>query len=337
VRAGQVAPLAPLAFPSRTAGIIVRTSPDLSRSAGASKELFQTDRMRQSLSSQNQKPSADFVTALGGIFEHAPWVAAAVASRRPFDTLAELFAAMRRSVLESDGERRLDLLRSHPELAGAAARSGNMTAESVAEQGSAGLDRLPSGRVALFEELNRTYREKFGFPFIICVRRHGSDSLLREFQRRVELTPDIERATALDEVFRIAALRLDALVEAPDRLLVSGRLSTHVLDTAHGVPAEGVAVTLVELSEAGERPVASTVTNANGRTDAPLIAERPIPRATYELRFALGDYFRALGAPVADLPFLDLVPIRFGVAEPEGHYHVPLTATPWSYSTYRGS
>jgi 2-oxo-4-hydroxy-4-carboxy-5-ureidoimidazoline decarboxylase len=292
--------------------------------------------MRHRLDSLNHVADADFVAALGGIFEHAPWVAAAVASRRPFGSLAEMFEAMRQAVLESE-EGRLDLLRSHPELAGAAARSGNMTAESIAEQGSAGLDRLPPGRVALFEDLNRTYRQRFGLPFIICVRRHGSDSLLREFQRRVELTAEVERATALDEVFRIAALRLDALVEAPDRLPVSGRLSTHVLDTANGVPAEGVAVTLVEMSEAGERPVASAVTNANGRTDTPLVSDRPIPRATYELCFALGDYFRARGMPAGDLPFLDLVPVRFGVAEPEGHYHVPLTATPWSYSTYRGS
>ncbi len=292
---------------------------------------------RLGLDSLNHAPSSEFVGALGGIFEHAPWVAAAVASRRPFGSLADLFAAMRQVVLDSDEERRLDLLRGHPELAGAAARSGNMTAESVAEQGSAGLDRLPSRRVALFEELNQTYRERFGIPFIICVRRHGGDSLLREFQRRVGSKAEDERRIALDEVFRIAALRLDALADGPDRLPVPGRLSTHVLDTANGVPAEGVAVTLVELGEAGERPVASAVTNANGRTDSPLVAERPIPRASYELRFALGDYYRARGTPLADPPFLDVVPIRFGVAEPEGHYHVPLAASPWSFSTYRGS
>jgi 2-oxo-4-hydroxy-4-carboxy-5-ureidoimidazoline decarboxylase len=292
---------------------------------------------RVGLDSLNGAPSSEFVGALGGVFEHAPWIAAAVASRRPFASLAELFGAMRQAVLESDEERRLDLLRGHPELAGAAARSGNMTPESVAEQGSAGLDRLPSRRVALFEELNRAYRERFGFPCIVCVRRHGSDSLLREFERRVALSVEEERRTALEEVFRIAALRLDALVDAPDRLPVSGRLSTHVLNTADGVPAEGVAVALLELSETGERIVASARTNANGRTDAALIADRPIPRATYELRFGLGDYFRARGTPVADLPFLDVVSIRFGVAEPEGHYHVPLAASPWSYSTYRGS
>jgi 2-oxo-4-hydroxy-4-carboxy-5-ureidoimidazoline decarboxylase len=291
---------------------------------------------RLDIAGLNAAPSSEFVAALGGVFENAPWVAASVAGRRPFGGLAELYAAMRDTVLDTDEERRLDLLRGHPELAGAAARSGNMTADSVAEQGSAGLNRLSPNRVRLFDELNRAYRERFGFPFIVCVRRHGGDSLLGEFQRRVGLTPELERKTALDEVFRIAALRLDMLVESADRLPVAGHLSTHVLNTAEGIPAEGVGVTLVELGEAGERPVLSAVTNARGRTDAPLIADRPIPRGTYELRFALGDYFRARGTPLADPPFLDVVPIRFGVAEPEGHYHVPISASPWAFTTYRG-
>jgi 2-oxo-4-hydroxy-4-carboxy-5-ureidoimidazoline decarboxylase len=79
------------------------------------------------------------------------------------------------------------------------------------------------------------------------------------------------------------------------------------------------------------------VTNADGRTDRPLIADRPIPIAQYELRFAVGDHYARIGTPVTDPPFLGVVPIRFSVAEPEGNYHVPLLVTPWSYSTYRGS
>ena len=110
-----------------------------------------------------------------------------------------------------------------------------------------------------------------------------------------------------------------------------------MLDTANGVPAEGVAIELVELSSEGARPVASARTNGSGRTDAPLIGERPIPVGAYELRFDLGGYFRGQGAALPAPAFLDVVPIRFGVAEPEGHYHVPLAASPWSYSTYRGS
>ncbi len=133
------------------------------------------------------------------------------------------------------------------------------------------------------------------------------------------------------------ALRLDAAIEAPDGLPVTGRLSTHVLDTANGVPAAGVAVELWELPDGPPRRIASAITNAGGRTDEPLVAGRPLPVATYELRFRLGDYFRARGTALPSPAFLDVVPLRFGVAEPEGHYHVPLVATPWSFSTYRGS
>ncbi|HTV36857.1 MAG TPA: hydroxyisourate hydrolase [Xanthobacteraceae bacterium] len=100
----------------------------------------------------------------------------------------------------------------------------------------------------------------------------------------------------------------------------------------------GLAVELFEIASSGKALlVARATTNEAGRTDRPLIAERPIPIAEYDLRFAVGAYFAGRGAPVADPPFLGMVPIRFAVAEPEGHYHVPLLVTPWSYSTYRGS
>jgi len=143
---------------------------------------------------------------------------------------------------------------------------------------------------------------------------------------------------ALSEILRIAALRLDQQVSAPDRLKVHGRLSTHVLDTQGGSPAAGVAVELFEIALSGEaRLLARARTNTDGRTDRPLIADRPIAIAEYELRFDVGGYFASRGTPAADPPFLGTVPVRFAVAEPEGHYHVPLLTTPWSYSTYRGS
>jgi 2-oxo-4-hydroxy-4-carboxy-5-ureidoimidazoline decarboxylase len=95
---------------------------------------------------------------------------------------------------------------------------------------------------------------------------------------------------------------------------------------------------LRELSDHDDpRLVARVCTNADGRTDAPLIHGRPVPIGRYELLFAVGDYFADLGTPLPDPPFLDVVPVRFSVAEPEGHYHVPLLVTPWSYTTYRGS
>ncbi|WP_089174685.1 hydroxyisourate hydrolase [Bosea sp. AS-1] len=116
-----------------------------------------------------------------------------------------------------------------------------------------------------------------------------------------------------------------------------GRLSTHVLDTVNGRPAAGIAITLERLNSDGTRAqLAQAVTNANGRTDAPLLTGTLTP-GSYELSFAIGAYFRGLGTALPAPPFLDIVPIRFGIAEPEGHYHVPLLASPWSYSTYRGS
>ena len=290
------------------------------------------------LEALNGGTEAGFVDALGGMFEHAPWVAAAAAKGRPYAGLPQLFDAMRRIVLDSGGERRIELLRGHPELAGLAARSGSMEPSSVAEQAGAGLDALSSERAQTFDDLNAAYLARFGFPFIIAVRRHGRDSILGEFRRRLGSAREAETETALAEVFRIVALRLDDAVAAPDRLPVTGRLSTHVLDTAYGVPAQGVAVTLVELStDAPARIISTAVTNAGGRTDTPLVADRPLPIARYELRFELADYFRARGTVLEEPPFLDVVPIRFGVAQPEAHYHVPLAATPWSYQTYRGS
>ena len=116
-----------------------------------------------------------------------------------------------------------------------------------------------------------------------------------------------------------------------------GRLSTHVLDTVRGRPAAGVAIELFALDGQARRLVLSAATNADGRTDAPLLSGESFRTGTYELVFHVGAYFRGAGVPVAEPPFLDAVPIRFTLAEPDGHYHVPLLVSPWSYSTYRGS
>ena len=290
------------------------------------------------LQSLNEADEAGFVAALGDIYEHAPWVAEAVTGRRPFATLAALQAAMTAAVRGAPPDRRMALIEGHPDLAGKAARSGTMTSDSEAEQASAGLDRLSDEELARFHRLNGAYRDRFGMPFVVCVRRHTKDSILRQFERRLQNDAAAEIETALAEISRIVALRLDQRVEAPDRLAVNGRLSTHVLDACGGRPAAGVAVELLELSAGGEpRLITSATTNRDGRTDQPLIGGRPLPIGSYELRFHIGDYFARLAAPQSDPPFLDVVPVRFAVAEPEGHYHVPLLATPWSFSTYRGS
>lgn len=117
--------------------------------------------------------------------------------------------------------------------------------------------------------------------------------------------------------------------------MAEGFLTTHVLDTARGAPAAGLRVTLDRLGGGGRERVAEAVTNADGRTDTPLLPREAFAPGTYELTFHAGTYLRGVGAPLAEPPFLDEVPIRFGMEA--GHYHVPLLLSPYGYSTYRGS
>ena len=293
---------------------------------------------QKSLSDLNVCSKADFVTALANVFEYSPWIAEQAASARPFAGVNALFAAMKAAVQGAGPDQRLALIKAHPDLADKTQRAAGLTAESSAEQNSVGLDRLSDAEYQAFERVNNAYRAKFGFPYIVCVRRYTKDSVLRDFELRLRNDASTEMQTSIGEIFRIAALRLDQLVTADDRLSVHGRLSTHVLDTHSGKPAAGISVVLTELSGLGEaRVVARAITNSDGRTDQPLIGGRPVPIGRYELMFAVGTYFAGRGVSLSDPPFLDQIPLRFSVSDPEGHLHVPLLVTPWSYATYRGS
>jgi 2-oxo-4-hydroxy-4-carboxy-5-ureidoimidazoline decarboxylase len=286
----------------------------------------------------NASSQSDFVAALANIFEYSPWIAEQAYASRPFAGVNALFAAMKTVVERAPEGPRLVLIKAHPDLADKTQRAAGLTAESAAEQNSVGLDRLSDAEYEAFERVNNAYRAKFGFPYIVCVRRHTKDSILRDFERRLPNDAATETAASIAEICRIAALRLDQLVVSSDKLPVHGRLSTHVLDTHSGKPAAGIEVELVERSQLGEsRVVTRTVTNADGRTDHPLIGGRPVPIGRYELNFRVGKYFSERQVPVSAPPFLDDIALRFAVSEPEGHLHVPLLVTPWSYATYRGS
>jgi len=163
------------------------------------------------LSALNACPRDAFVDALGAIFEHAPWVAEAAFERRPFATVAALHEAMTAALLAAGAQRQMDVIRAHPDLGSKFARA-DLTAASQAEQGGLGLDRLSEPEFARFTKLNAAYRERFGFPFIICVRRHTRDSILEQFERRLHNDAAAERAAALDEIALIAELRLATLV-----------------------------------------------------------------------------------------------------------------------------
>ena len=118
---------------------------------------------------------------------------------------------------------------------------------------------------------------------------------------------------------------------------MSGYLTTHVLDTARGCPAEGVRIALYRVSGNSHERIAETVTNADGRTDAPILPAERFETGTFELVFFAGDYLRATDQADGDILFLDEVPIRFGMSDAEAHYHVPLLLSAYGMSTYRGS
>src|SRR6266436_80840 len=223
---------------------------------------------RTTLADLNACSKDDFVAALSNIFEYSPWIAEQAAGGRPFAGVRPLFEAMKVAVDRAPAELRLALIKAHPDLADKTQRAAGLTAESDAEQNSAGLDRLSDSEYDVFTRVNNAYRAKFGFPYIVCVRRQTKDSILRDFECRLPNDAKTEMQTSIEEICRIAALRLDQLVASEDKLPVHGRLSTHVLDTHSGKPAAGIAVELTELSDLGvSRLVARTVTNSDGRTD----------------------------------------------------------------------
>jgi 2-oxo-4-hydroxy-4-carboxy-5-ureidoimidazoline decarboxylase len=147
-----------------------------------------------------------FVARFGFLFEHSPWVVERAARRRPF---ADLYAGLMQAVDEASGAERLALVRAHPELAGKAAVDQRLTVESTAEQASAGLDRLTEAEFARFHALNAAYGERFGFPFVICVRQTDKAGILAAMERRLGNAPDAELATAIEEVGEIVRLRLE--------------------------------------------------------------------------------------------------------------------------------
>jgi 2-oxo-4-hydroxy-4-carboxy-5-ureidoimidazoline decarboxylase len=307
------------------------------RGAGGSYTSGTMTRATHSLAELNAATGADFAAALGDVFEHAPWVAAAAAAARPFPTVSALHDGLMQAVRAAPRASRLGFLRGHPELGGKVARAGAMTDASKAEQGGLGLDRLGAEEFARFERLNDAYRDRFGFPFIICVRQHTRDSILAQFEQRLGNDADAELAAALAEIAHITRLRLAAQVDGPGMPKTSGELTVHIIDMLSGRAASGVAVALYEMGASATGLLVAATTNANGGTDPPLLAGAPLRIGTYELRIEAAAYFAARGAALPTPPFLDVVPIRFSVAEPEGDYHVPVRMTPWSYTAYRGS
>ena len=289
---------------------------------------------RLTLADLNARDAAGFVEALSGLYEHSRWIPEQVADQRPFDSLSALHAAMTEAVAAAGEEAQLALLRNHPDLAGRAAVAGELTQASTHEQASAGLDSLSPAEMARFQELNARYQARFGFPFVKAVRGADKQRILAAFEGRVDKPWHTELATALTEVGKIAWLRLLAHVaHAP-----TGKLTTHILDTAGGCPAARLPLALWYLdSDGGPACVGAFVTNDDGRLDGPALQGADLRPGLYQWLFEAGVYFARAGHGTAATPFLDRIPLSFGISNPEAHYHVPLLLSPWSISTYRGS
>ena len=175
---------------------------------------------RWRLSEVNAGDQATFTERLGGLFEGSPWIAAATWEARPFASRAALHQALVATVMRAGEERQVELIRAHPDLVGRAALAGTLSRESTAEQRAAGLDpdALTPEEIARFTELNAAYKERFGFPFVICARENKKASILAGFERRLHNTREQEIATALEEIAKIARYRLeDAVADDGER------------------------------------------------------------------------------------------------------------------------
>jgi 2-oxo-4-hydroxy-4-carboxy-5-ureidoimidazoline decarboxylase len=155
-----------------------------------------------------------FVALLGGVFEHTPWVAEQAFEAGPFDGVEALHGAMFAAMRRAPRAQQLALIKAHPDLAGRAAIGGELTAASSAEQASAGLDNCTPAELERFRELNDRYKRKFRFPFIMAVKGRRRDEILAAFERRLNNSVQTEFDEALDQIARIARLRLGALIRS---------------------------------------------------------------------------------------------------------------------------
>jgi OHCU decarboxylase len=167
---------------------------------------------RLSINDVNALSPVEFMRIFGPVFEHSPWIAETTANKRPLAGLEQLHAVMCEIVRTAPVEKQLSLIEAHPDLVGRAALAGTLTKESTGEQASAGLNNLSPDEITLFQKQNAAYREKFGFPFIICARLNKKDAIIAGFERRLQNSREQEIKAALEQIFKIAELRLRDLV-----------------------------------------------------------------------------------------------------------------------------
>ena len=306
---------------------------------------------------------AEFVAQIGGIYEKSPWIVTefyndnlshllapdiAIATKERITNVRMLFEEIKLHIKKGGVDGKLKLLRSHPDLCLKLDAVPDVTNESREEQGRSGLSTLTSTERIKFHELNNAYKTKFNFPFILAVRNASKYTVLSALEGRVLSATSIEEeiTCALHQVDKIAWMRLLTLVDHSDgQDGHGGFLTCHVLDTANGCPAGGMRIELYKLFDNDEKEgmnkllLETFITNSDGRLPhGPALKGSAFDIGKYEWLFYVGDYFAKYPTSrLTGTPFLDVVPLRFGLDDPTEHYHVPLLVSPWSYSTYRGS
>ena len=170
--------------------------------------------MALTLEQLNSAAPEEALAMLDGLYEHSPWIAQAALAQRPFQSLAQLKYAMVQALAASSEQKKLDLIRAHPELAGKAAIRGELTADSAREQAGAGLNACTPAEFTELQALNLAYRQRFGWPFIIAVTGLSRADILAAMRQRLARAPEDEFAEALTQIVRIANIRLDALLAA---------------------------------------------------------------------------------------------------------------------------
>ncbi len=165
-----------------------------------------------SVAELNSCTREDFEHLIGPVFEHSPWIAEATCVKRPFKDMETLHRSLCETVRSAGQEAQLALIRAHPDLVGRAALAGGLTPQSSSEQASAGLDKLTGEEIAAFQSSNQAYRDTFGFPFVICARLNKKEAILSGFRERLQHSREKEIETALEEIYKIAYLRLQDIV-----------------------------------------------------------------------------------------------------------------------------
>lgn len=290
------------------------------------------------------KSKDEIIAFLGGIYEHSAWVAEEfyteyVDGKDPSKTITnvrDLFQCMSSIVNKASTERKMDLLCAHPDLCAKIDTLKKLTKASQEEQSKAGLGSLTDEERDRFASMNSKYRAKFGFPFILAARHVTKYTVLSAMEGRLERSVDAEFSGALFQVSKIAWMRLLAAFQITNQ---KGFLTCHILDTANGCPAANMRIQLHRISPEDKAGlVKEFVTNDDGRLPGgPALKGEEFIVGVYQWTFFVGDYFARKNMETCGIPFLDQVPLRFGMDDPEEHYHVPLLVSPWSYSTYRGS